>query len=94
VMVCPAAPYVVGLLVLVSANAFVCAAITVEAAAADVTPPPEAVALLTTEPASRSACVATVVAEHVIDAPGARVVAEGPHPNGVPPLIRESATAN
>src|SRR5262249_21282531 len=75
---------------LTSVRAGVCVAVTVAVAKLDVTPLPEAVAVLVIEPPSMSACVIVCVEVQLVDMPGA----SGPLPHGliVPSLL--SATLN
>src|SRR5206468_9389526 len=68
----------------------VCVAVTVAVAELDVTPLPEALAVLTIEPASISAWVMACVEVQLVDAPGA----SGPLPHGLIVPCLSSVTLN
>src|ERR1041385_414387 len=89
-MVCPTALYVVGLALLASARTLLWLPVTVTETWFEVSPLPEAVALLVIEPASMSACVIVCVAVQVVDAPNA----SGPLPHGLIVPCLSSLTVN
>src|SRR5881628_240304 len=78
-MVWPTALYETGLAFLTRLSALVWVAVTVALAGGEVTPLPEAVAVLVIEPASRSACTMVCVEVQLVDAAGA----SGPLPHGL-----------
>src|SRR5437867_1803183 len=63
---------------LVSSSVLVCVAVTVAVAVFDVTPLPDAVAVLVIDPASRSACVMVCVEVQLVRV----LVGSGPVPHG------------
>src|SRR5207249_8412651 len=89
-MVCPTAPYVVGLALLASARTLFWLPATVNEAWFEVRPLPEAVALLVIEPASMSAWVIVWIEVQLVDPPNA----SGPAPQGLIVDRKSAVTLN